>query len=353
MSWYGDAWDWMKEKGSSLANSLDSTNNQWSSQDQSNYNLQGADQRDALWGQQAAQAGDRRAPTFNASTARDSDQRGAQLQAAEFFNQQMRGQNSLSAEQLRQGQMGNVAAQQALAASARPGQGAMATRQAMGNAARLGYGMSGQAAMAGIAERSAAAQNYAGQLQGIRGQDLQLNQFNAGQFQGANMANQQAQLGMYGLNDAQQRGLYGLQLQQAGMQQAGGIAYEGDRTDRFAAAAGQPTPAARYLGAAQGAASAGIAASDERLKENVTDASADVDAFMESVDPVAWDYKDEKWGKGRHLGVMAQKLESTEAGKRAVIDTPEGKMVHGAKLSGILAAAVSRLNQRLKKVEGK
>lgn len=301
-------------------------------------------------------AGGRQAPI---ALAQESAARGQQLDAANYFGQQMRGQNLLSAEQLRQAQMQNVAQQQSLQASARPGGEAQAQRMAAQNSARLGYGLSGQAAMAGIAERNAAAQNYAGALGQIRGQDLGLSQFNANQ-------QQQGALQQTALNDAQQRGMIGLGLQNAGMQQQGAMGFQDARTSRFNALMGVPTTGERVLGAASGAAqlfatggagggggAQGIqgAMSDERVKHDVADADDDIDTFMASVKPKAWTYNDPKHGEGRQYGVMAQALEKTKAGKQAIIETPEGKAVNFGKLGGPLTAAVARLHERLAKVE--
>jgi hypothetical protein len=92
----------------------------------------------------------------------------------------MRGENSVSREQLRQGLQSNMSAQRSMAASASPQNGPMAALMAAQNMGRMGAGMSGQAALAGIQERNAAAGQYGqlgqamGQLQlGARGQDVQ------------------------------------------------------------------------------------------------------------------------------------------------------------------------------------
>jgi hypothetical protein len=74
-----------------------------------------------------------------------------------------RGQDSLSAIQLQQSLQQNVANQQGMAASARPGQGAMAARNAAMNANRAGAGLAGQQAIAGIQERQGA-QNALNQM---------------------------------------------------------------------------------------------------------------------------------------------------------------------------------------------
>jgi hypothetical protein len=340
--------------GGALFGDLDSTNNRWASQDRNNYNLAGQEQRGQAAMGAFNQAGQRQAPVF---AAQDSAARAQQMQAADYLNQQMQGRNLLSAEQLRQGQMQNVAQQQAMAASAAPGNQAMAQRQAMMNAGRQGYGMSGQAAMAGIAERNAAANAYGGMLGQIRGQDLGLSQFNAGQAQQGYYQNQ-------GQNDARQQGMLGLDLANAQAGQQGGIAYEQDRTNRFNAAAGQPTAGGRLLGGALGLMEANMkagsaaAASDIRAKENIAPGGKEADAFMSSVSPSSWEYKAEHKGRpeagaGRYLGVMAQDLERTPAGKAAVTDTANGKVVDFGKLGGIMTAALARLHERLGKVEGK
>lgn len=91
----------------------------------------------------------------------------------DYLQGQMQGKNSIAGEQLRQGLQQTQAQQQSLAASASPNDAPMAAFAAGNNMARLGYGMSGQQALAGIAERNAAAQQYASLLGASRGQDLQ------------------------------------------------------------------------------------------------------------------------------------------------------------------------------------
>ena len=83
------------------------------------------------------------------------------------------GQRSVSAEQLRQGLQQNLASQQAAAASAAPGNSAMAARNAAMNMNRAAYGLSGQQAVAGLAERNQAQGQDANLLGQMRGQDVQ------------------------------------------------------------------------------------------------------------------------------------------------------------------------------------
>lgn len=85
---------------------------------------------------------------------------------------QMTGKVSFAGEQLRQGLQQNQAAQRSLAASAAPQNAAMAARTAAINSARMGSGLAGQQALAGIAERNAAARAYADATLAQRQQEL-------------------------------------------------------------------------------------------------------------------------------------------------------------------------------------
>ncbi len=96
-----------------------------------------------------------------------------ELQGDRAYLQGLRsGQNSLSAEQLRQGLEQQQGQLQSMAASARPANAASAARTAMIQSGRAGSAMSGNAAMAGIAERNAAAQTLAGLNLQQRQQDV-------------------------------------------------------------------------------------------------------------------------------------------------------------------------------------
>jgi len=229
---------------------------------------------------------------------------------------QMQGRNLVSTEQLRQGLQQNQAAQQSMAAGASPANQAMAARTAMMNSARLGAGMSGQAALAAMQERDLAQKLFA--------------------------QNEQARM-TGGMN-------VGLQSRQSEMQGLQGI--ENARTGRYGALAGAPTATEGLLGAAMGGA--GIAMmSDRRLKQDIAGADDDATQFLRALKAYKYKYKDEKHGKGEQLGIMAQDLEKTRLGRQAVIETSEGKAVHGAKLAGALAAAAASLDKRLSKVEAR
>lgn len=228
----------------------------------------------------------------------------AALRAA--LTNQMQGGNSASAEQLRQGLQQNVAGQQAQAASASPQDAAMAQRRAMMNSAKLGYGMSGQQAQAGIAERNAATQ--------------QLSQFQTSQRQ----QDMQAALGGYG------------------------TAVQG-----YGQANQNPGP---NVG---GLISGGISSltglfSDRRVKKNIQNADEESKRLLEGLKAYRFDYKDERNGKGKgsQFGVMAQDLERAGL-KHAVVDTPRGKMVDGARTATSALALTAALARRVSKLEAR
>lgn len=242
--------------------------------------------------------------------------RTAMRQTEQMLRDRAMGKNSLSAEQLRQGLQQNVAAQRSMAAGARGGGQAAMMRQAMINSARMGAGLSGQQAMAGIAEQNAATDA---------------------------LARLQAQRRQQELNAA--LGARGQQIQGLG-------AYEGQLSSRYGADLGVPSGAERAMGLGQGLLSAYMM-SDKTKKTDIKDGSDDVAEFLNSLKPYAYKYKDEGNGKGPQVGVMAQDLEKSKAGRQAVVNTPHGKMVDGAKLAGALAASLAKMHKRVEDLESK
>jgi hypothetical protein len=293
------------------------TDNQWRDQDRGNYNLPGYDQRQGRLTGLAGTA----APT--------SSFRNDQAGLADMLRARANGAESLSAMQLRRDAGANIAQQQALAASGRPGNAALAARMASQNAGRIGTSLSGNTAMAGIAERDSAARALAGLAGQARDQDIN-----------ASFGQQQINQGW-----SQQ------ELDNARMQQQGGMAYENDRAQRFGVASQQPTSGEQYLGLIQGGASAAMAMSDERVKTGVKDGAASSQRFLDSLKAMDFKYKDPAMGAGPRTGLMAQDVEKTAAGKAAVVETPAGKAIDYGRLAGQFGAALAHLNQRVKKVE--
>lgn len=233
-----------------------------------------------------------------------------------FLRDLATGKNSIAGEQLRQGMQQNIAGQQAIAASATPSNQAMAARTASMNAARVGSGLAGQQAVAGLQERQMAGQQLAQLNQAQRGQDVNV----------ALGSTQNALQGYLGLEDA--------------------------RTGRYAADLQTPTRREAAIGAFTGGLGA-LAKSDENQKRDISSGNKEARTFMKALIPKTFQYKDPRDGRGKNIGIMAQDLEKSPLGKQAVVDTPDGKMVHSGKLATAVAAGLADVNKRLEQVEGK
>jgi len=168
---------------------------------------------------------------------------------------------------------------------------------------RASTGMSGQAAVAGMQEQMAARQAQSDFLQKWRNQELQAAQGSRGQA-----------------------------------------------IDAYKGITPEKNDVEKYGGAVVGGL--GMMMSDRRLKTEIKDGDSKAKAITDKLKAYSYKYKDEKHGKGDQFGPMAQDMERAGLG-HAVIETPEGKMVHGAKaaLSGL--ALTAALAKRVKKLEGK
>jgi hypothetical protein len=104
------------------------------------------------------------------------------------------------------------------------------------------------------------------------------------------------------------------------------------------------------------------AASDKKMKKDLKSYSDEqgktkkqignrLAELMDNLDVYDYDYKDEKYGKGRQTSVMAQDLEKSEIGKKAIVETPEGKIVDYAKLLPAMLAADVTTHKRIMKLE--
>lgn len=225
------------------------------------------------------------------------------------------GRDSLATEGLRQGLQQQLAMQRSAAAGAAPQNAAMAARVAANNMGRASSGMAGNAAMAGIAERNAATQALGQGILGMRGQDVNValgSRGNAIQALG-NVLGKPKEPGFWD---------YATSIAGAGLN-ALALRDNGSNTT-----------------------------SDERAKKNIQDADADSRRMLDGLRAYTYKYKNERDGKGKQYGIMAQDLERSGLG-HAVMDTPEGKKVHGAKLATGLAALVSSVHRRVSKLEGK
>ena len=212
-------------------------------------------------------------------------------QSQNYYLNQMQGRNSVAQQQLQQGLQQNVSAQRSQAAGAAPQNSAMAARNAQMNSARLGYGMSGQAATAGLQERNQAAQ----------------------------------QLGQSQLQEGQ--------LQSGAAQTAGNL-YNQAQGNALQGGSNLANYSPWWSGMLSGAGSAAAVMSDERLKENVAGADAASKKALGRLNAVSYDYKDQKHGKGRQFGVMAQDLERAGLG-HTIIESIAGKAVDTGRLERV------------------
>lgn len=258
--------------------------------------------------------------------------RAAQLQQLQQLQGVASGQQQGAGELAAQRQYANaMAAQQAQARMARGGNAALAYRNAANNSAALGSSAAGAGQQAAMGDQM----NAQGLLANVgaqgRGSDINVSNANAGyqaQTQGQNAQNY---LGLM-------NGLGGMDANQLGAQQ--NAAQNHGFLGPLLSAGGQVAGAALM--------------SDERLKTNVTDGGRGIDEMLDALrGPVSWDYKDPKHGKGRWDGVMAQDLEGSEAGRRIVMETPDGKALDVNKALSAALASSARLNERVRDLEGR
>lgn len=111
-------------------------------------------------------------------------------------------------------------------------------------------------------------------------------------------------------------------------------------------------------GAAQaGAAYAGrpdAAASDERVKKNIKEVDpVDLKAFMSSIKPKTFEYKDKEHGEGERAGVMAQDLQKSKLGNDVVVQDEDGTLGYDKdKMQGLTLAALKHLYDKVENKKG-
>lgn len=93
--------------------------------------------------------------------------------------------------------------------------------------------------------------------------------------------------------------------------------------------------------------------SDKRLKKNIHEVSEpDLEEFLASIDPKAFEFKDPSLANGQNVGVMAQDLEKSKVGRTMVEDTPSGKILDMHKGFGVILAALAALHDKIEKEKG-
>lgn len=91
------------------------------------------------------------------------------------------------------------------------------------------------------------------------------------------------------------------------------------------------------------AAGGGAVASDERVKENISEVSKDeIKELKETIKAVKFNYKDSTYGDGDFVGVMAQDLEKSKLGKTLVFEDKDGvKKIDTNKAISLLLAMIA------------
>jgi hypothetical protein len=266
----------------------------------------------------------RGAPQQN--TAQSDATRNQQQQLAGMLMQQASGQRQGAGEMAVQRQANNAMANQTSAAQmSRGANAALAQRNASRANADIGVNAAGQAGIAQMQDQQSAQNQLGGLLGTQRQQDI-----------GVAGANQQSQL-------AQQQQQLAALAQMLGVDQA---TLQADLEKRKLQA--EDKGSAGSL--AQGFGTM-MAMSDRDAKTDISDADVEVDRILLNLEPKAYSYKDEKHGKGRRVGIMAQDLERTELGASIVEETPEGKMLDVNKALSLALAAVARLDARVRELE--
>lgn len=120
---------------------------------------------------------------------------------------------------------------------------------------------------------------------------------------------------------------------------------------KIAAAQAQAAKEAAVLGSGATLGAAAFKASDITLKKNINISGDRLDDFLDKLQSYDYEYKDKKFGEGMQSSVMAQDLEKSDIGKKAVIDTPEGKMVDYSKLLPEILAATASNHKKLMSLE--
>lgn len=109
------------------------------------------------------------------------------------------------------------------------------------------------------------------------------------------------------------------------------------------------------VGTAGTVASSLVAKSDKNSK-NIENGIPDLDAFMATLKPAAFTYKDPSSAgaaPGENVGVMAQDVEKTPVGRTMVKNTPDGKMLDMQKGFGIVLAGLASLHDKYEELEKK
>lgn len=260
--------------------------------------------------------------------------------------------------QMRQGLGAAINAQRAQAASARGLSPGMAQRMAAQGIAGAQMQTNQQTGVLRAQEQLGAQNALGGLLAQQRGQDLnsaqmaqQGAQFNTQtEMQNRQQMDQatQAYIGMgMSREQAQQQALADQEKLKADQQASA-------NTLNAATAEGNADRAQKAKGGLIGAAGAALGSifSDRNAKTEIREADADTEELLDGMGSYLYKYRDQRHGKGERLGVMAQDVAKSRAGREIVSRHESGLLqLDGKKTLGALLAAAANLNKRVRRME--
>lgn len=248
---------------------------------------------------------------------------GAQNQGLGYYQDMIEGRGpSVAEQQLRAGMDNAVRSQVGMAAQSRGGNLASMERMASAAGGAAMANTNQQAAALRAQEQQAAMAGFSGLASQMAGQSLQGQLGYEGLLQGANMAQLDAKMLQQQLNEQAKQGRFNRIT-------------EGINTG------------GRFLGSIMG----GMMMSDRNVKTDIKDGGKDVRDALSKLRPYSYKYKSGYGDPGEHIGIMAQDLEQSRAGKTVVKQTAKGKAVSIGGLAAMALAASADQERRLQALE--
>jgi len=272
-----------------------------------------------------------------------------QNQYLDMLQQRASGQApSLAEAQMKTAQDRNLAQQVAAITAQRGGNNAATQRMMMQGQAQQGQALAGQAAQARLQEMNEAQGMYGNAVQGARGQDLQITDM----LQRQAMQRQAEQTNLQSQADQMRQA----QIDRQAQLRTGAAQTNLQQRAADLQSAGAAGEFVRGAVISAGEAAAKAAASDERLKKNITSADKDIEKFLKKLSAKKYEYKTDKYpgtDKEVHIGIMAQDLEKSKAGKDMVEKDENGirNVVADAKGFTTVLAALASLNKKMEELQ--
>ena len=317
---------------------------------------------------------------FDAARQTQAQGREAELDALRLLRDQALGNNSVAQQEanLQRGQIQNAIRSQL--ASVRGGYDPAAFRSALMQSSQLQQNMAGEAELNRLRELDASRKAFVAGTQGLRQGDLSqmgVEQQEVGNLRDflvkKNIAEQgwaetglkdklgvlNALMGKYQTDSGAAQGDANREANQNAANTAfytnlaGGLVKGlGDAATAgyMGQGGGLPKPQTSGSGSTGSRTAPTSVASDENVKKNVSPASGEIGEFLKSLSAKEFEYKDQQYGQGRRIGVMAQDLEKTKLGASMVSRDSDGvRHIDLDKALPVLFAAMGELHKQAKR----